>query len=1042
MTLSDLSVKRPVFASVLSFLLVAFGVLAFQNLPLRELPDIDPPVVSIEVFYRGASASIVETRITQILEDAISGIEGVETISSTSRDARSDVVIQFSLDRDIEAAANDVRSAVSRVVDQLPPETDLPEITKIDSDGNSLMWWSLTSNEMSPIELADYAERNIVDRLSVLNGVARVRFGAGGLREAMRIWPDRKRMAARGLTIRDVEDALRRENIESPAGKIESDQRDFTIRLERTYSKAEDFAALPLKQGDDGHIVRLGEIAIVEKGLEDHRYFFRGNGVPRVGVGIVKQSRANTLEVVQTVREEMARIIPTLPEGAKLTESYDASLYINEAIKEVYVTLSISMGLVIFVIYAFLGSLRTAIIPAVTVPVALIATFSALLALGLSINLLTLLALILSIGLVVDDSIVVLENIQRRVDEGETPLVAAYHGTRQVAFAVIATTTVLVAVFVPIVFITGDVGRLFSELAVAVGAAVVFSTIVALSLSPMLCSKILVSKRAKTGWVSLVDRFFDRLRTVYIRLLSQAIDRPLLTSAVIIGIIGVTFFIYRAIPSELAPPEDRGGFFAFMSGPPGASFDYSVDQMRMVEEIIRPYTETGEIHLALARVPASFGLSADYSGGFLIINLSHWNERERNGQEIVAELNRKFAELPGVRLFGVMGSGLVRSRSSRPVEFVIGGPNYDELARWRDIVLDRARENPGLVGVNADYEEKTPQFKVEIDRVRASDLGVSVDAIGNTLATMLGSKRVTTYQDRGEEYDVILQVQPDDRREPNDLTNIYVRSERSGALIPLANLVTLKDEAAAASLNRFNRLRSITISAALVPGYNLGDALDFLEGVVKDELPETAVIDYKGESRSFKIAGGAVMFTFALALMVVFLVLAAQFESYIHPLTIMLTVPLAIAGALLGLFLTGGSLNLYSQVGIVILIGIAAKNGILIVEFANQLRDEGQEFRSALMKAAEVRLRPIVMTGMSTALGAMPLVLASGAGSASRSTIGIVIFSGVFFATLTTLFVVPVFYNLIGRYTRSPGTIARLLAVQETQSAKAAAPAE
>ncbi len=1043
MILSDTSVRRPVFATVISLLLVAFGVLSFFQLPLRELPDVDPPIVSVETIYRGASSNVVETRITQMVEDSISGLEGVDTISSTSRDGRSDVVIQFHLDRDIEAAANDVRSAVARITEQLPDDADLPEVSKFDADSNAIMWLNLVSDTMTNVELGDFAERFVVDRLSVIEGVARVRFGGGGLRYAMRIWLDRKAMAARGLTVADIEDALRRENVELPAGSIESTERDFTVRLERGYQTRDDFASLPLARGADGHIIRLGEVADVRIGTEDERYFFRGNRVPQVGLGIVKQSRANTLSTARAVKAEMARIQQILPDGTRLLQSYDSSLFIEEAVEEVYITLSIAMSLVILVIYLFLGNIRAALIPAVTVPVCLIATFSVLAALGLSINLLTLLALVLSIGLVVDDSIVVLENVQRRIDAGEAPLAAAFRGARQVGFAVVATTAVIISVFVPIMFLPGDIGRLFSELAVAVTAAVMFSSLVALSLTPMMCSKLLRRDHDKGRLSQATDRFFKRAQTIYISALKRLVDAPVVSLATVIATIALSVVLFQSLPSELAPREDRGSFFAYMSGPPGASFDYSVEQMNKIEQILVPYTESGEIQRALARVPGSFSVTEDYSTGFVIINLDHWDNRDRTAFELINELNQKFAALPGVRMFASMSSSFGRrGQSSRPVQFVIGGGSYEELAQWRDIVLERASEHPGFIGLDADLEEKTPQIKVEIDRTRASDLGVSIETIGKTLSTMLGSQRVTTYQDRGEEYDVILQVRREDRQQPNDLTNIYVRSERTGELIPLANLVKLDDRAGASDLRRFNRMRAVTISASLAPGFELGDALAFLEQVAKDSLPNSASIDYQGESRTFKTSGAAIFFTFGLALVIVFLVLSAQFESFIHPFVIMLTVPIGVAGALLGLYLTGNSLNIYSQIGIVILIGLSAKNGILIIEFANQLRDEGYELYDALMRAAETRLRPIIMTGLSTAVGAMPLVLASGAGSASRHTIGIVIFFGVAFATFFTLFVVPVFYSLLARYTKSPMAVARELDAIEQKAAPTIAPGE
>lgn len=1039
MILSDISVKRPVFASVISLLLIAFGLVAFDRLPLREYPDIDPPVVTVDTSYRGASAAVVETRITQIIEERIAGLEGVRFISSTSEDGRSRISIEFDIDRDVDAAANDVRDRVSGITDNLPDEADPPEIEKADSSDDVIMWLNLASDRMNTLELTDYAERYLVDRFSALDGVARVRVG-GGLNYAMRIWINRKALTARNLTIADVEDALRSENVELPAGSVESLQKQFTVRIERSFRSPEDFQKLVLAQGADGYLVRLGDIARVEKGAVEERVFFRGNGVPMVGIGIIKQSQANTLSVAAAARDLAERINPTLPKGMAIRQSYDSSIFVQGAIDEVYKTLFIAISLVVLVIFLFLGSVRAMLVPALVVPVSIIAATIVLWTLGFSINMLTLLALVLAIGLVVDDAIVVLENIHRRMELGETPLVAAYKGARQVGFAVVATTLVLVSVFVPIAFLQGDLGRLFSEFSLTMAAAVGFSSLIALTLSPMMCSKILTPVENEPMLVRMVDRGFKRARDFYEGLLEKSLNRPLIIGGVFIAVSAMAASLLIVLPSEYAPKEDRGAFYLIVNGPEGASFDYMVDYMDEIESRLMPLVDSGEVTRLLVRAPRSFGGNiASFNSGIIIILLSDWGDR-RSGWDIMNDVRSKVKDLSGIRAFPVMRQG-IGGRREKPVQFVLGGATYEELAEWRDKMMARIdKENPGFVGLDHDYKETKPQVKVVIDRDRAGDLGVTITDIGRTLETSLGGRRVTTFVEGGEEYDVILEGERSDQNTPQDIANIYVRSERTGALISLASLVTLQEEATSKTLNRYNRIRAITLEANLADHLTLGDALAYLDKLAAEELPSTAQIDYKGRSRDFKSAGSDIVFVFVLGLVVVFLVLAAQFESYVHPFVIMLTVPLAMAGGLIGLFITGGSLNIYTHIGLIMLIGLAAKNGILIVEFANQLRDEGHSPDQAIREASLTRLRPIIMTGITTAAGAIPLILASGAGAETRTVIGTTVFAGVLAATLFTLFIVPSAYQLLARFTGSPmDTEHRLneeIAALEQQKAK------
>ena len=1025
MMLSDLSVRRPVFAAVLSLLLIAFGLLSFDRLPLREYPDINPPIVSVETRYPGASAQVVETKITQLVEDAIAGIEGIRTISSASRDGRSQVTVEFEVERDIDAAANDVRDRVARTVDRLPEEADPPEIAKADANTQQIMWLSLSSDRLSQLELSDYARRFVQDRLAMVSGVASVRIG--GEREyAMRVWLDRQALAARGLTVLDVEAALRRENVELPAGTVESFEREFTVRVERSYSTAGDFAALVLRQGSDGYLVRLGDVARVEVGPANDRSELRANGVPTIGLGVSAQAKANVLDTARSVKAELARMSSGLPEGMEIVAGYDASIYIEQAIFEVYKTLLVATGLVVLVIYLFLGSFRAMLVPALTVPVSLTAAFIVLWAMGFSVNLLTLLALVLSIGLVVDDAIVVLENVYRRVEAGEPPLLAAYRGARQVGFAVIATTLVLVAVFVPIAFMEGNLGRLFSEFSLAIAGAVCFSSLVALTLVPMAASKLLRPAGKRAGPAALVDQAFSLFSRTYSHSLGGLIRRPLWVSGFLLAVVAGGWQLFTSLPQEYAPTEDRSSFFVIMNAPEGASFEYTQRYARDMENVLLPLLDKGEAYRVLISTPL-FGSGASVNNSIAIVSLENWDQRERSTQEIVGGLFPSLMGMPGVRAFPIQPAALGQRGFSTPVQFVLGGDTYEALAEWRDAFLAQASENPRLLNLDADYKEVKPQLLIQVDRNRAADLGVSVSEVGRTLETMLGSRRVTTYLDRGEEYDVILQAEDADRRTPGDIENLYVRAAKSGELVPLSSLVTVSEGADAATLNRFNRLRSITISANLAPGYTLGEALTFLRGIAEETLPTEARIDYKGQSRELQESSSSVLVTFSLALLVVFLVLAAQFESFIHPLVIMLTVPLAVVGALLGLELSGGSLNIYSQIGIVMMVGLAAKNGILIVEFANQLRDAGASVEEAIKEAARLRLRPIVMTSISTVIGVLPLILGGGAGAESRMAIGVVVFAGVLFSTVLTLGVVPTFYRLLAPHTRSPEAVTQTL---------------
>ncbi|MGQ0721121.1 MAG: efflux RND transporter permease subunit [Candidatus Eiseniibacteriota bacterium] len=1026
MILSDLSIRRPVFASVLSLLLVILGLVALTRLPVRQYPDIDPPVVSIETTYRGASAEVIETKVTQVIEDRIAGLEGIEKLTSSSSDETSSIRVEFSLDRKVDEAANDIRDRVSRVVSQLPDEADPPEIAKVDSDTQAVLFLNLTSDHMSGLEITDYAERFLVDRFSSVPGVARVRI-SGARRYAMRVWLDRYALAAHGLTVAEVESALRAENVELPAGRLESTDREFTLRTDTGFTTAQDFRRLVVGRGAAGQIVHLGEVADVRVGAENERNLARANGTPAVTLGIEQLSKANTVEVSRGVRAEVERVAGDLPEGMRIEVNYDRAEFIERSMHEVVKALVIAIILVLVVIYLFLGNVRATLVPAVVVPVSVIATFLVMSALGYTINTLTLLGLVLAIGLVVDDSIIVLENIYRRIEEGRPPLLAALEGSREIAFAVIATTLVLIAVFLPLSFIRGDIGRLFGEFGITLGAAVAFSGLVALTLSPMMCSRLFRGGEGRAGLASRVDAFFRRLAAGYRRLLTWTVRRPALPLAATLLVGVLAFVLYRVIPDEYAPKEDRGMVSVVMRGPEGATFEYTDRYARQMETILLEEIETGPVKRVLLRIPSSFGSTGEVNSARATVILDDWSERDEGAEEIAARIRQKLDALPGVRVSVTTAQALGVRTDGRPVKMVLGGPDYERLREWRDASLAAMNEMPELVDTDSNYQERKPQMKVGVDRARAASLGVSLASVGRTLESMLGSRTVTKYVDRGREYDVILQGQDADRSSPDDLANLYVRAE-NGGLVPLANLVTLAEEAGPDELSRFDRMRAVTVEAGLAEGVSLGQAVDRLEEKAHEVLPASARIGWDGEAREYRRTGGTLSATFLLALAIVFLVLAAQFESFVHPIVILVTVPLAITGALIGVWAHGATMNVFTQIGGILLIGLSAKNGVLIVEFANQLRDRGMAFHEAIVEASAIRLRPILMTSAATTFGAVPLLLAHGPGSESQQPIGIVVVFGVTISAVLTLFAVPAFYAVVARNTRSPQHVTRLIA--------------
>jgi len=997
-----------VLATVMSLMIVLVGIISFDRLTVREYPKIDSPVVSVRTVYAGASAQVMETQVTQPLEDSISGIEGVKTLKSISREEVSQITVEFTNDRDPDLAANDVRDRVARARGRLPDEVDDPIIAKVEADAQAILWLRLISDRHAPLEISDYADRYVVDRLKTLPGVASVVIG-GERRYAMRIWLDRERLAAYALTPQDVEDALRRQNIEVPAGRIESSQREFNVLSETDLRTPEQFSQLIIREVK-GYPVRLRDVGRAELGAADERNILRVNGNPAIGMGIVKQSTANTLGVAKAVKAELPKLTAALPEGMQLAVAFDTSIFIEESINSVYHVLGEALLLVVLVIFLFLRSLRATLIPFVTIPVSLIGAFFLIWIMGFSINVLTLLGIVLAVGLVVDDAIVVLENIHRHVEEGMSPLEASLKGGREIAFAVIAMTVTLAAVFAPLAFATGNTGRLFLEFALTVAAAVIVSGFVALTLTPMMCSKLLRRESGHGRLYNGLERFFVAMSAGYERLLRASLSRRGVVVALFVAMAAGGSALFMTTKSELSPLEDRGFFLGIMIAPEGATKEYTDDYARVWERI---YAEVPEITSYFVVVAPGLERPNPVNFSLSFVRLKDWDERSRKTQEVTASIAPKmFGQMPGVLAFPINPPSLGQNFRNPPVQYVVQGNSYEDLDRKVSALLAAARKSPALANLDSDLKLNKPQLSIDIDRDKAAALGIQVDAVGRTLETLLGGRQVTRFKREGKQYDVIVKLEDKDRRQPTDLTSIYIRGAR-GDITQLSNLVRLTETVAPKELNHFNRLRAATISGNVGAGYTLSEAIAALDAAAAEVLTPEYQTALDGQSREFRESGQQLYLIFLMALAFIYLVLAAQFESFRGPLVIMLTVPLAVTGALLTMKLTGGTLNVYSQIGLVMLIGLITKNGILIVEFANQLRDQGREKIEALVEACALRLRPILMTTAATVLGALPLALATGAGAESRSAIGWVVVGGMTVGTLFTLFVIPVAYTYI-----------------------------
>jgi multidrug efflux pump len=1012
MKLSTISIKRPVFASVMSFAILLFGIIAFTRLPVREYPDIDPPIISVITLYRGASPSVVETEITNVLEEQFATLEGVKTMTSSSREQGSVITIEFELNRNVDEAANDVRDRVSRVRGNLPREIEDPVISKVDANAQAIVWLGLSSENHTGLELTDVADRILKERIQRLEGVGSVII-AGERKYAMRVWLDPLHMAAHGLTTQDIEAAIRRENAEIPGGRVEGVEREFSVRTRGELTTPEEFGAIIVSQRKDD-IVRLRDIAEVNVGAEDERTVARYNGKPAVGLGIVKQSKASTVDVAAEVRKALDELSGLLPAGMRLDVAYDSSTFINDSIGEVTESLIIAICLVVLVVLAFLKSFRATAVPTIAIPISIIGALAVVYFAGYTINILTLLALVLAIGLVVDDAIVVLENVYRHIEMGKDRRRAAFDGSKEIGFAVVATTITLVAVFVPLAFLTGSVGRLFNEFGVTLAVAVLISGFVALSLSPMLSSRILRPLHGtNAGWASRsFDEFFDWLNDTYERIVRFSLRHRAAMVGVAVVTVGASVVLFKLLPSELVPVEDRGIGFGIVIAPEGATLDYTDTYMRQVEEKILALPERRGLFSAIG---LGFGGPGRVTNGFMFLALKPQKERSKTQQQIVQELFPQLLAIPGVLAFVVNPPSLGGSFSSSPVEYVVQGDNYEELNQAVGVVMAEGSKLGYLLNLDTDLRLNKPQLDLAIDRERASGLGVSVTDIGSALETLLGGRAVTNFKRGTKQYDVILQMKSAARATPDAIRDIYVRG--SGGLVQLANLVRVHETLAPKELNHYNRIRSATVTAQLAPGVSLGQALDDLDRIVAQKVPAGVKREYAGQSLEYKSSSSSLYFMFILAVVFIYLVLAAQFESFVHPFTILLAVPLAVFGALLTLFLFRESLNIYSQIGLIMLVGLVTKNSILIVEFSNQLRAKGRSVADAVIEAATIRLRPILMTSFSTIFGVLPIALGLGAGGESRRPLGLAVVGGLLFSTFLTLVLVPVLYTLLSRFT-------------------------
>ena len=1001
MFLSDLAIRRPVLASMASAALVLFGVIGYQRLAVREFPDVDPPIISVSVTLRGANPRVMESAVTDVLEEQLSSLEGLRQMTSSSGEQRSTITLEFNLERPIEAAAQDVRDLVSRIRGRLPQQIDEPVIAKQEADAQPFMWILLRGEGYDLMALSDIADRLVKTPLMTIPGIASAEV-RGQRRYAMRVWIEPAALTARGLTVQDVNNAIRTRNVEVPAGRIESERREFSIRSMGELKTPEEFGSLVVSSGN-GQLVRLRDVARVELGAEDDRSRFRFNGAPGAGVSLTRQSKSNQVEVSELVRAELPRIEASLPPGTELVLGFDSSVFVKRSIAEAQETLLIAGVLVVLIIFVFLRNLRATFIPAIAIPASIIATFAVMNVLGFSINSLTLLALTLAIGIVVDDAIIVMENAYRHQEElGETPEEAASRGTGEIAFAVITTTISLVAVFTPLAFLGGNTGRLFREFGLAVAGSVVISGFVALTLTPMLCAKILRVPQRHGRLYQMLENAFNGLASGYKRTLTWALHHRAAVVGVVLAVSVSAGVVFTTLKREFVPAEDRGSFRVSVTAPEGATVQYMDEYQIRAEQILAGVPEIDN-YISIV------GWGGRVNSGFLIVLLQDWADRSRSVQEVLREIQPQLNAIPGVLAFA--GNPPAFGGRGSPVQFVVQHPDFDQLIGVMDQLVGRARQVPGLTNVDTDLRVNKPELVVSFDRDRAEDLGVPVSDVANTMSVLLGSARVSTFTRDNKLYDVIVQLSPEARATPSDMAGLTVRG-RGGELIQLQQLSQVDETTGPRQLNHFNRMRAFTLSASLAEGFTLGEALDSLNAIAAEMLPPGSQTALAGESRELAESGSALYFAFILALVIVFMVLASQFESLVHPFTVLLAVPLAVSGAIFALWIMGSTLNLYSQIGMILLIGLVTKNSILLVEYANQLKAKGLATLEAVAEAGRIRLRPILMTSIATIMGALPIALGLGAGSTSRRPLGFAIVGGLIVSTLFTLYLVPVAYSL------------------------------
>ncbi len=1026
MFITELSIKRPTVSWVMSLILIIFGLFVFWKLPVRELPNgIQPPVVQIQVDYKSAAATIVDQEVTQVVEDVVGGAEGIKNIDSKSENGRSTINVEFDTSIDLDNAANDIRERVARVVDNLPSESDPPQILKRAAGFTTTMWLSLSSSTWSDLELGDYAERFLIDQFSSVKNVGRIR--VGGLRElSIRVWIDPIKLAANNLTIQEVEIALRGENIRLPAGTLEADNIDLTLNLDKSYNDIETIKQLPIKKTGN-KIILLSDISSIEFGPVSEKTLFKAQtkdqlNLKTVGIGIYARSGASTVELSNDIKKKIKEVKKSLPESLDLRVAFNRANYVEAAIEEVYKTLLIAFILVVIIIYLFLGNLKAVIVPAVALPVSLIASFLGLYIFGLSINIFVLLSFILAIGIITDDSVIMTDAIYRRIENGETPLVAAYKGSKQISFAIIATTLILVAVFLPLIFIEGISGTLFKETAIALSFSIVVSSFVALTLSPMLASKFLKKKTSKKTFILKFEKIFLSFANFYRETLAIIISKTRSVGIFIIFVIISSVLLFSFAKKELLPMEDRGAYLIIGSTDEGSSFEYTQEQAQKVEARLIPLLQAEDSPYSrfIMRVPG-FGSSANSFNSFIIIALlDDWKSRKKGQQVVLREAIGKIVSLPQALAFPISPQSIRVSSYNKPVQMVIYGNTYDELEEIQKKVIRKIRSNKSLSRIESDYSRNKPEVKLIINKNKAKDLGVSTKAIGETLETLYGGKRITTFNKLGKEYPIIVQQYLSDRRNKEGISKIFVRSETNGKLISLANLVNFKEVGSAKELARYNRQRAVTISANINEGYTLTEAIKFFENVMSDLAPENQ-ITWKGKSEEIKETSNELFIIFALALLTAYLVMAATFNSFIHPFVIILTVPLAIFGGLVFVLFLNSSVNIFSQIALIILIGISTKNSILIVDYANQIRTTGKNIELAVKEACAVRFRPIIMTSLSTMIAMMPLIIGNigpGAGEGSRLAVGSTILGGMIISTFFTLYVTPSMYLALAKNTK------------------------